>query len=88
MNARMRCLWCLGLATVGLLGCATEPGTARPGTLLLYPTAKSPTLVRTSEEHWRQVAAIPERDNAAIIEDFDLLFLTDRPSRLNKWHSR
>jgi hypothetical protein len=33
-------------------------------------------------------ATVAEHDARALIEDLDLLFMTDRPSRLSRWHDR
>lgn len=47
-----------------------------------------PTLSQTGEEHRQQVRSVWERDKAALMDDLDLLFQTDRPTRLTKWHDK
>ena len=47
-----------------------------------------PTLTQTGEEHRNAVRTVWERDKAALIDDLDLVFQTDRPTRLSKWHDK
>ncbi len=46
------------------------------------------TLTRSSREHSRQIDQVADRDARAIVEDIDILFMTDRPTRLTRWHDR
>jgi len=76
------------LVALGLVGCAgPSQGAARESTWS-YPHARSRTLAETSEEHNQRVVNVLERDRRAIGEDIDILFMTDRPTRLTKWHDR
>lgn len=54
----------------------------------MYPHAGSETLGQTSDEHRQQVSSILEQDRRALNEDLDILFMTDRPTRLTRWHGR
>ena len=65
------------------LGCASP--TARK---IYYPHSGYETLGESPEEHHQRVMRIADRDRRALAEDLDVFFLTDRPSRLTRWHSR
>jgi len=89
MNRRVRGL--LGIGWVGLLvfgGCATGDQPSKSRTYFYNPFASQATMTKDSEEHYRQVAQSAHRDSRAIIEDLDLLFMTERSSRLNRWHDQ
>lgn len=65
------------------LGCASPQ--ARK---IYYPHSRLEMLGQSSDEHHHRIARIADRDRRALAEDLDVLFLTDRPSRLTRWHSR
>lgn len=46
------------------------------------------TLAESPDEHFHRADMILDRDRRALAEDLDLLFMTDRPTRLSKWHGR
>jgi hypothetical protein len=46
------------------------------------------TLTQTSREHSRQVKTVASHDARALVEDLDIFFQTDRPTRLTRWHDR
>ncbi len=75
----------LVLTLVGLAACAGCMG--RSGTWA-YPHSRLETGADTPDEHQERVARVHERDRRAIGDDLDLLFQTDRPTRLSKWHGR
>lgn len=54
----------------------------------MYPHSGTETLGQTSDEHRHQVAGVLEQDRRGLKEDLDLLFMTDRPTRLTRWHGR
>lgn len=72
-----------GLALTVVSGCI-----GRSGAWVNYPHAQGETLGETSAEHRERVSAVADQDARAIVEDLDLLFMTDRPTRLTRWHSR
>lgn len=74
--------WCAVIAVAG--GCS-EKG-RRMATSARYPHAGMESLSSTSAEHRQAGWAAAERDRKALAEDLDLLFMTDRPTRLTKWH--
>ena len=53
-----------------------------------YPHAMRATLTDSAEDHNERVSRILAHDRRALIEDLDLLFMTDRQGRLNRWHDR
>ena len=55
---------------------------------MFYPHATIATLALSAHEHYLYVSNIAAQDERALIDDLDLLFLTDRPSRLTRWLSR
>ena len=54
----------------------------------MYPHENTETLGETPEEHRHRVVSSLEQDQRALKEDLDLLFMTDRPTRLTRWHGR
>ncbi|RME37542.1 MAG: hypothetical protein D6788_09225 [Planctomycetota bacterium] len=73
--------WILG-------GCATGDKPSGLAMMLTYPHARTATLTRTPHEHYEYVSSIAAHDARALAYDLDLLFLTDRPTRLTRYHSK
>ncbi|MFQ5589742.1 MAG: hypothetical protein ACE5HE_01135 [Phycisphaerae bacterium] len=66
-----------------------DSGCAPQATVMLdYPHASRATLTQSPHEHYRRVSNIAVHDRQALIEDLDILFLTDRPGRLTRWHDQ
>jgi hypothetical protein len=63
-------------------GCIGERGS------WMYPHRNMETLAETRDEHRDRVHGVLEQDRRALAEDLDLLFQTDRPTRLTRWHSK
>ncbi len=76
----------LVLCTVS--GCATWSRTPAPLVMANYPHAAEANMTQSPHEHFNQVRNIAAQDGLMLSEDIDLLFMTDRPSRLNRWHTR
>ncbi len=53
-----------------------------------YPHARQPTLGETGDEHYQRVSRVAKHDRRLLQEDLDLFFLTDRSTRLTRWHTR
>jgi hypothetical protein len=53
-----------------------------------YPHADNPGFGETDEEHFQRVVRIENARRATLTDDLDLLFMTDRPTRLTRWHER
>ncbi len=73
----------LVVAATGMAGC-----TSRASQLWVHAHRHGATLGQTSEEHNQQVIQIVDHDRRALIDDLDLVFMTDRTSRLTRWHAR
>jgi len=73
----------LAMAALSAAGCH-----ARSSVPFLYPHATQPTRTLAPHEHYRNVSNVAEQDQFLLIDDLDLVFLTDRPTRLSKWRSR
>jgi len=73
----------LALAALSAAGCH-----ARSSVPFLYPHATKPTRTLAPHEHYQQVSDVAEQDELLLIDDLDLVFLTDRPTRLSKWRTR
>lgn len=54
----------------------------------MYPHAGMEGLADSSAEHRQRVQSVIDHDNRALADDLDLFFMTDRPSRLTRWHAR
>jgi len=69
-------------------GCAAMANRREAAAPYVYPHYSAPTLTQTPEEHERTVRAVVHRDAQGLMDDLDVLFMTDRPSRLNRWQDR
>ena len=80
----------LALLMVALVQCGCATGSqSRPDYVdLYYPHADRETLALTPAEHRHALEEITKHDARALVEDLDLFFLTDRPTRLTRWHTR
>lgn len=76
----------LGLYLAG--GCAHTTRFREEHQPNLYLHSHAYTTSQSGEEHYRTVRSVVRRDAQAFMDDLDLLFMTDRPSRLTKWHDR
>ncbi len=73
----------LVLATAWTIGC-----TSRVSQLWVHAHRHGESLTQTGEEHNRAVIEAVDQDRRALMDDLDLLFLTERTSRLTRWHAR
>ena len=71
-----------------LWGCTAYTRAPKATVWWAYPHAHEPTLTQTSQEHSQAAYKVAYRDARALVDDFDLLFMTDRPTRLTRWHDR
>ncbi len=78
--------WTLALCATASLAATGCMG--RQGVWLNDPHAHLETLGETGDEHRERVSTIADQDARALVEDLDLLFMTDRPTRLTRWHGR
>lgn len=85
--ARFTASVCL-LGVLALSGCAAWGKAQRKSVIWIYPHARGETLTQSPHEHYQGVSEVVARDTRALIEDLDVFFLTDRPTRLTRWHDR
>ena len=79
----------VGVCLLSILpGCMAYTRAPRSTTLWLYPHATEATLTQSPHEHFQAVSNVAHRDGRALVEDLDVLFQTDRPTRLTRWHDR
>jgi hypothetical protein len=69
-------------------GCAWMTEKRESITPHLYPHGSTQTLAQTPDEHRRTIRAVVKRDAEGLMDDLDIVFMTDRPTRLTKWHDR
>jgi len=77
-----------GTLIVTLIALATCTGCMGKSASWAYPHSRLETGADTPDEHQERVARVLERDRRTMGDDLDLLFQTDRPTRLSKWHGR
>lgn len=51
-------------------------------------TAGCATVAKTPEENWATYRQIADLDTRQIADDWNLIWLADRQTRLTKWHVR
>jgi len=69
-------------------GCTVWAGGQRATVGLNYPHAMGETLTQSAPDHYHTVSSISAHDARALVDDLDLFFMTDRPTRLTRWHDR
>ncbi len=85
----IRCMVCACvLLALALPGCALWAKTQGAAVGLNYPHTWGETFAQSPRERYQNVSRVAAYDARAIVEDLDLLFLTDRPTRLTRWHDR
>jgi hypothetical protein len=79
------------LATLVLVvstGCRagrTAAHVANAGKIIMMRSDLGPTVTQTTGQHLHQINAVIEMDQRALFNDLDLLFQTERPTRLTRW---
>jgi hypothetical protein len=53
-----------------------------------YPHADNEGMGETDCEHFQRVVRLDEIRRRQLVDDLDLLFMTERNSRLTRWHER
>lgn len=89
MTRFVRCLIvaCV-VSTLGLAGCASWAKHQSSTVGFNYPHGRAETLTQSPHEHYQMMSRISAQNTRALIEDLDLLFLTERTTRLTRWHSK
>lgn len=90
MARSARCAIAAVLLLIGsaVPGCAAWTRAPRSTVMLNYPQATEATLTQSPHEHFQYISNIATQDARALVEDLDLVFMTDRPTRLTRWQSR
>lgn len=89
MTRSLRCIVAGALLLMlAVPGCAVLTRSPRATVLLNYPHATEANLTQSPHEHFQHISNIAAQDGNALVEDLDLVFMTDRPTRLTRWHSR
>jgi hypothetical protein len=70
---------------LGLIACGFSTGCWSAKS---RPHTSKETLSESSDEHFHRSEMILDRERRAMAEDLDLLFLTERPTRLSRWHGK
>lgn len=84
MIRKIQTLWLLSLVLIiSGMGCVSN-NTA----MLAYPHANKSNFTQDRDEHRQAIKRIIDHDRRALIEDLDYFFMTDRQSRLSRWHTR
>lgn len=79
------CLW------ASLTGCdvgRTSAEVGYAGKLFMQSQNLGPTLTHSTADHMHTINTVIDRDTRALFDDLDLLYMTERPTRLTRWHDR
>lgn len=77
-------LWLLGLLLIlSGMGCISTNIA-----MLAYPHANKINFSQEKDDHRQAIKRIIDHDRRALIEDLDYFYMTDRQSRLTRWHTR
>jgi len=83
------------LVMVALSGCVAGCTVGRAthtvadaGKVFMVSQDLGPTLTQSSGEHMHVITAVIDRDARAFFHDLDMLYMTERPTRLTPWHDR
>jgi len=83
---------CGGLAIVlAAAGCnvgRTAAGVGDAGKLVMMSQNLGPTLTQSTGDHMHSISTLIDHDRRALFDDLDMLYMTDRPTRLSRWHDR
>lgn len=74
-----------------IVGCNVGRTAAKVGSatkLFLFAQGLGPTPTQSVGEHMHDMSAVIDQDTRVFLYDFDMLYQTDRPTRLTRWHSR
>ena len=68
------------LTALGMAGCASKTATQ-----IVYPHSTLANMTQSPHEHYQSVSSIAAQDRRALVDDLDVFFMTDRPTRLTRW---
>ena len=75
-------------ALVALSGCQGYARKQEAMVGVFNPHSRGETLGETPEEHYQRVSRYSALDSRGLVEDLDILFMTDRGTRLTRWHEK
>ncbi len=93
-NAMRRLIAPVCLAWIGLFsvsGCATGRNVGYvgyAGKIIMNAHDLGPTMTQRTGEHMHDISTVIDYDARAIFDDLDMLYQTDRPTRLTRWIER
>ena len=76
------------LASLVASGCATSAGAQGRRLVWANPHAAMENLAESPDDHYARVAHYRKHDARALTEDLDLLYMTEKGSRLTRWHGK
>jgi hypothetical protein len=91
MKAASILLIVVSLVGVSLTGCslgATTATVADAGRVFFMSQELGPTPTQSTGDHMHSINAVIDQDARAFIYDMDLVYQTNRPTRLTMWHDR
>ena len=71
---------------VAIAGCSASAH--EMSSAMLYPHAMLRTGGESPDDHYHRIAHIVDLDTRLLADDLDLLFMTDRSTRLSRWQAR
>ncbi len=83
MGRKIACSISLCGILIAGAGCMSSDGVHN-----FYPHANSDTFTLSGKDHHHKVLQVIRNDELSLVEDLDLFFMTERASRLNRWHSK
>ncbi len=92
MKRTLRGLACVGLGGAILMsaGCTGRAmaNTAYVGKIIMMRHDLGPTTTQSTGDHLHSINASIELDQRAFFDDLDMLYQTERPTRLTRWTER
>ncbi|NOT01101.1 MAG: hypothetical protein HOP29_10780 [Phycisphaerales bacterium] len=91
MKSAILVILAIMLTAAPLSGCnvgRTSADVGYAGKLFMQSQNLGPTLTHSTADHMHTISAVIDRDTRALFDDLDILYMTDRPSRLTRWHDR
>ncbi len=86
---RSVCLVLLGSVLLMASGCIqSTKEVLLANQVAIAGVSESGTLTENYTEHMHRLTASVDHDGRALMEDWDLLWQRDRPTRLSRWHDR
>ena len=82
------CLLACLIVTAGCNLGRTAAGVGNAGKVIMMAQGLGPTLTQSTGDHMHTISAVIDRDMRAIFDDIDMIYMTDRPRRLTRWHDR